>query len=133
MNIDGSGGGERWGWHPEKTALEYLWRSGERSTSHRVNFQKVYDLTERVFPAHVVDGEVPAREEFVDWACGEAVARLGFATAREIADFLGFLNAKDVRPRCQDMVKSGELVRVVVALERRGKNGRIDRSCMRRV
>ena len=40
-----------WDWHPSKTALEYLWRTGALAVCRREGFQKVYDLTERVIPA----------------------------------------------------------------------------------
>ena len=39
-----------WDWHPSKTALEYLWRSGALAVCHREGFRKVYDLAERVVP-----------------------------------------------------------------------------------
>ncbi len=39
--------GAWWGWKPQKAALEYLWRVGELSVAGRINFHKVYDLTER--------------------------------------------------------------------------------------
>src|SRR5690606_5094980 len=35
-------------------ALYYLWRTGEVMTHHRVNFERVYALTERVAPSHLV-------------------------------------------------------------------------------
>ena len=39
-----------WNWKNEKTALEYwLWK-GELMVARRENFQRVYDLTERVLP-----------------------------------------------------------------------------------
>ena len=37
-----------WDWHPSKTALEFLWRTGELAVCRRDGFQKVYDLSERV-------------------------------------------------------------------------------------
>ncbi len=40
-----------WDWHPSKTALEYLWRTGALAVCRRQGFQKVYDLTENVIPA----------------------------------------------------------------------------------
>ena len=40
-----------WDWHPSKTALEYLWRTGRLVVTRREAFQKVYDLTERIIPA----------------------------------------------------------------------------------
>ena len=39
------GSGGWWDWHPSKTALEYLWRSGALCVIGREGFQKRYDLT----------------------------------------------------------------------------------------
>ena len=47
---DGKKAGPWWGWGPTKAALEYLWWSGQISVVRRENFQKIYDLTERVIP-----------------------------------------------------------------------------------
>jgi uncharacterized protein YcaQ len=85
-----------WNWHPSKQALEYLWRTGKIAVSGRVNFQKIYDLTERVFHAHHHEPEV-SDEAFIDWACREALNRLGFATAKEIADFWAIVSAVEAR------------------------------------
>ena len=42
------GPGGWWNWKPTKVALEYLFDLGELMVSHRVKFQRYYDLTERV-------------------------------------------------------------------------------------
>ncbi len=42
--------GSWWDWKPAKTALEYWHAHGELMVSNRVNFQRVYDLAERVLP-----------------------------------------------------------------------------------
>jgi uncharacterized protein YcaQ len=39
-----------WDWHPSKTALEYLWRTGRIAVTRREGFRKIYDLTENVIP-----------------------------------------------------------------------------------
>ena len=39
-----------WDWHPSKTALEFLWRTGALAITRRERFQKVFDLAERVIP-----------------------------------------------------------------------------------
>jgi len=83
-----------WDWHPSKTALEFLWRTGDLAVARRLGFQKVYDLTERVIPPQHLAG-APAREDYVDWACAEALDRLGFAGPAEIADFWGDLSAAE--------------------------------------
>ena len=85
-----------WEWHPSKTALEFYWHTGKLAISRRENFQKVYDLTERVLPAHVVAPEV-SPEAFVDWACRAALTRLGFATHGEIAAFFDIVSPEEAK------------------------------------
>ncbi|WP_223477479.1 winged helix-turn-helix domain-containing protein [Oricola indica] len=84
-----------WDWHPSKTALEYLWRTGKLVIARRDGFQKVYDLTERVIPDHCHRAEVE-HDTFVDWACRSALSRLGFATRGEIAAFWDLLKPDEV-------------------------------------
>jgi uncharacterized protein YcaQ len=66
-----------WGWTPQKAALEYLWHTSVLAVSRRVQFQKVYDLAERVLPAVA---SAPTAEELCDWTCSTALARLEIAT-----------------------------------------------------
>ncbi len=75
-----------WDWSPEKTALEFLWRTGELAIVRREAFRKIYDLTERVVPPSVLEAET-SHAEAVDWACEQALRRLGLATTGEIAAF----------------------------------------------
>ena len=84
-----------WDWHPAKAALEYMWRTGELAITRREGFQKVYDLAERVIPAEHWNRRVGHRE-FVDWACREALARLGTGSRGEIAAFWDLLSPRDV-------------------------------------
>lgn len=85
-----------WNWHPEKTALEYHWRTGALAIAGREGFQKVYDLTERVIPAQHRAAEVePAA--FIDWACTSALERLGFATHGEIAAFWDLVSPEQAK------------------------------------
>ena len=75
-----------WDWHAGKTALEFLWRTGELAITRRENFQKVYDLSPRVLPPPAFD-DGPDEAGFIDWACRSALDRLGFGTAGEIAGY----------------------------------------------
>lgn len=80
------GKGGWWDWHPSKTALEWLWRTGQISVTRRDGFRKVYDLTENVVPAtHLT--KVVSPEDLTHWACTSALDRLGMATASEIAKY----------------------------------------------
>ena len=85
-----------WNWHPNKTALEYFWHTGKLAIAGRQNFQKVYDLAERVLPAHHYHPEVGSGD-FVDWACRSALQRLGYATTGEIAAFWDLLSPQEVK------------------------------------
>jgi uncharacterized protein YcaQ len=85
-----------WRWHPSKKALEYLWHTGKLAISGRRNFQKIYDLAERVIPADHLDDEV-THAEFIDWACRGALERLGFATHGEIAAFWDLVSPQEAR------------------------------------
>ena len=88
--------GPWWGWKPAKAALEYLWWNGTLSVVRRENFQKVYNLTERVIPERHRTPEV-SRRELLDWACSSALDRLGTATPGEIAAFWDAVPGDDVR------------------------------------
>ncbi len=92
-------GGTWWDWHPAKTALEYLWRTGEVAVARRDGFQKVYDLSERVIPAAHRAATV-SRDETVDWACRSALDRLGFATSGELAAFWDAVSPKEAAEWC---------------------------------
>jgi uncharacterized protein YcaQ len=110
-------GGERrdsawWNWHPSKTALEYLWHTGELAIAGREGFQKVYDLTERVIPETARTRPVE-HDAFIDWVCREALKRLGFATRGEIAAFFQLLSPAEIDAWIA--ANAGDLVKVGVA------------------
>ncbi len=75
-----------WRRPPHKQALDFMWHVGELSTSHRKNFIKFYDLTERVVPEDILRDE-RSDEEQVDWLCREALDRLAFASDGDIQRF----------------------------------------------
>ncbi|MCX7889680.1 MAG: winged helix DNA-binding domain-containing protein [Rhodobacteraceae bacterium] len=108
---EGRSRGGWWEWHPSKTALEYLWRCGVLSVCHRRGFAKYYDLTERVFPALA---PAPPAEETIDWACGAALDRLGFATSGEIAAFWRKVTPEEAKAWCARGLRSGALVEILV-------------------
>ena len=83
-----------WDWHAGKTALEFLWRTGELAITRRENFQKVYDLSRRVLPPEAFEDE-PDEPSFIDWACRSALERLGFGTAGEIAGYWNLVTTRE--------------------------------------
>jgi hypothetical protein len=115
------GRGPWWGWSPTKTALEYLWRTGELAIRDRVNFQKRYDLTARVLPAELLNGE-PRPQDHIDWACRSALERLVFGTPREIAGFWGSIDTDTARQWCERHL-DGDVIQVFVS-DHTGDSGR---------
>ncbi len=110
------GSGGWWDWHPSKTALEYLWRSGALTVVGREGFQKRYDLTERVIETHLCPGQRPCdAEATVDWLCNAALDRLGFATSGELAAFWDTVSAAEAKAWCAQGLQSGALEEVEVA------------------
>lgn len=107
------GSGGWWDWHPSKTALEYLWRSGALTVVGRNGFQKRYDLTERVIDElthHHTD-----TAETVDWLCNAALDRLGFATSGEIAAFWDTATPAEAKAWCAEQLSRGVVVPVDIA------------------
>lgn len=72
-----------WDWKPAKEALEYLFHSGEFMVVERKNFQKVYDLTERVLPKKI-DTSAPTYEEHCEHLIMNAINANGFASQKEM-------------------------------------------------
>ncbi|MGC3939979.1 winged helix-turn-helix domain-containing protein [Roseobacter sp. EG26] len=105
------GSGGWWDWHPSKTALEYLWRSGALCVVGRDGFRKRYDLTERVIDNALCqplqsDDQIAAT---IDWCCSEALARLGFATPTEIANFWDHISIAEAKSWCAAEKAQGRL------------------------
>lgn len=72
-----------WDWKPAKEALEYLFHAGELMVAERKNFQKVYDLTERILPKKV-DTTIPTHEEYCEHLIFNAISANGFASQKEM-------------------------------------------------
>lgn len=107
------GKGGWWDWHPSKTALEWLWRTGQLAITRRDGFQKVYDLTERVIPA-ALRNEEPGFPAKVNWACTTALDQLGFATPSELQAYWNAIPKEAVGPWVKSALASGELVEVLL-------------------
>ncbi|HEY3050322.1 MAG TPA: crosslink repair DNA glycosylase YcaQ family protein [Gaiellaceae bacterium] len=108
-----------WSWKPAKQMLDALFATGELAIADRVNFQRRYDLPERVLPGEVLDAPIPSEEEAVKALIVKAVGARGalteFAIAehvRPIWEFLG--GAKAARPYVDSLVGEGTLERLAV-------------------
>jgi len=86
--------GSWWDWNPNKTALELLFWRGDLMISERKNFQKIYDLTERILPGHI-DTTYPTPEELGQFLVRRALLALGIAQEKEILKFMQPESSRD--------------------------------------
>lgn len=76
--------GRMWNWQDAKIAIEYLFCTGQVTIAGRRNFERVYDLTERVLPADVLSAPEPTADEARRELIRIAARGLGVATAKDL-------------------------------------------------
>ncbi len=104
--------GEMWNWHDGKVALEALFFIGEIGAWRRINFERHYDLIERILPAGVLEPP-PTREDAHRELTRLAARALGIASAADIADYWR-ITQRELMPRIAELVASGELLPATV-------------------
>ena len=103
--------GSWWDWAPAKHVLEDLFDQGTLLVHDRVNFERRYDLAERVLPAGVDTSEPTGAEAALELTL-LAARHLGVATAADLADRL---RPQEAKPALAEAVASGLLQEVAVA------------------
>lgn len=106
---DGQGGGW-WRWKPEKRSLEVLFTTGALMIAARHNFQRIYDLAERVLP-HWDDSQLRPKDEVQRALVLKAVKAMGCARAAWISDYF---RTKPPRLDPETLVEQGALLRAWV-------------------
>ena len=103
-----------WQWSEAKTAIEFLFWSGEVTSACRRGFERLYDLPERVLPARVIAAPTPTERD-AHRALVELAARaLGIATEADLRDYYR-LPLAGARAAIAELVEAGTLEQVTVA------------------
>ncbi len=102
-----------WTTKPAKRALEYLFMQGDLMVPHRVNFHKVYDLTERVLPKGT-ETSLPEPEEYARFLITQYLRANGLGQAAEIA-YLRNGTKPLISKTLKEMVSNRELLQIEVA------------------
>ncbi len=105
--------GEMWSWSEEKTALEYLFFAGRVCAARRVNFERLYDLPERVLPRQVLEAPTPSQEEAQRQLILIAAKRLGVATEADLGDYFRLPRAES-KARVAELAEDAHLIPVRV-------------------
>lgn len=106
---DGVESGPWWNWKPAKSALELLCDTGVLMVTKRRNFQRIYDLTERVLPPDV-DTTPPTEEELQRFIVRFALNTGGVLRENEVQ----WSRRKADPAALQAMVEAGEVMRFEV-------------------
>ena len=105
--------GPWWGWNDGKRALEWLFREGRVTTAARPNFERVYDITERVLPPEVVNRPIPPEHEARKQLLLLGAEAHGIGTDRDLCDYFRLALTK-TRPVLRELVEEGTLIPVEV-------------------
>ena len=96
----------------EKWALEYWLDHGEVMVAKRENFQRVYDLTDRVLPGWD-DSQLPARDNVIRELVIRSVKAMGVARPEWIADYYR-LPKRDVARFLPGLLENKDLLELKV-------------------
>lgn len=99
-----------WDWKPAKAALEHLYNTGEAMIADRVNFQRAYDLRERVLPEWV-DTSEPTPDEAHRFRIEQAARALGICEPAQVAEY-AYLFRGVARPHIRALMREGVFVEV---------------------
>ena len=98
--------GSWWGWGEGKRAMEFLLWSGQVcAAGRRANFERLYDLPDRVLPAAVRALPTPEPADAHRELLLHAADRLGVALAPDLRDYFR-LPAAAVKPRLAELVEA---------------------------
>ena len=105
--------GHMWNWHEGKVALEHLFFTGQITAARRVNFERLYDITERVLPECTQARPTPAHSDAQRELVRVAARALGVATEPDLGDYFRLPRAVS-KARVAELASAGELEQVDV-------------------
>ena len=108
-------GGTWWDWKPAKSALEYLFDIGDLMIADRVNFQRIYDLRERVLPDGV-DTTETTWETMARHFIERSVKALGICLPAQASDMIHLIKRGEAHPITEALIEEGVFVEVAAEL-----------------
>lgn len=87
ISIGGKSTGPWWGWSKGKTAAELLFYQGRLAVAGRRNFERLYDIHERVFPDTLLKAKPIAEDDAKKQLLVRATRAMGLGAPRDIARY----------------------------------------------
>jgi uncharacterized protein YcaQ len=97
-----------WNWSNGKYALEWLFAAGLITVKTRRGFERVYDLTERVIPAAILNQPTPSDAEAQRALLAIAARAMGVATEGDLRDYFR-MPVAETKVRLAELVEDGSL------------------------
>ncbi|WP_175882608.1 crosslink repair DNA glycosylase YcaQ family protein [Burkholderia sp. BCC0044] len=110
---DGVKGNGWWDRKPEKRHLEVLFTTGDLMVSERRNFQRVYDVRERVLPDWDDTRDLPPRDAVLPALLDYTCRALGVVRADWVADYYR-LPRRSYRAELERLADAGDLIPVQI-------------------
>jgi hypothetical protein len=102
--------GSWWNWDGAKIALEHLYDIGDLAIANRINFQRIYDIRERVLPAWV-DREEPPKDEALRKLLEISMRAQGICTPSQVCNYLK-MKSTEAKPQVEALIADGTFVKV---------------------
>jgi hypothetical protein len=115
-DFEGQRGTGMWSLKPAKRMLEALWTAGSLVIAGRQEFQRLYDLPERVLPDEVLGAPVPGADEYMRTLIVRAVKARGALTESGVVEHNRLRGGvARIRPHVDHLVSERVLDRLAVA------------------
>jgi uncharacterized protein YcaQ len=103
-----------WDWDESKTALEYLFLTGQLMSRGRgTDFARIYDTPDRVLPMNILIASTPNEHDARKQLLVRSAIAQGVATATDLADYYRQKPAA-VKPLITELLEEGELREVAI-------------------
>ena len=102
--------GSWWNWDDAKVALEYLYDIGDLAIANRINFQRIYDVRERVLPAWV-DTKEPPEPEACKRLLEISLRSLGACPPGQVGKYID-MKPTEARPLVNELLADGTFVSI---------------------
>ncbi len=102
-----------WSWSDTKTAIEFLFWSGQVTSAKRRTFERLYDLPERVLPAEIIAAKTPTRDEAHRALIERSARAMAIGSEADLRDYYR-LAVVPARAAIAELVESGVLIATTV-------------------